>query len=120
MVKIGAYAYCIDNTGVYFVKIFQAIGSKYKREVTLGDVVHVTVRGINTGVHFLKDKRSCFFFFIILFIFSVFVKCLTNNILILVSVFNFLIIYVTIIRYNNINIFIIQKYFQKYFILVYF
>jgi ribosomal protein L14 len=62
MVKIGAYAYCIDNTGVYFVKIFQAIGSKFKREVTLGDVVYITVRGVNTGAHFLKDERVRFKF----------------------------------------------------------
>jgi hypothetical protein len=39
MVKIGSYAYCLDTTGVFFVKIFSAIGSKYKREVRLGDVV---------------------------------------------------------------------------------
>lgn len=58
MVKIGAYAYCLDNTGVYFVKIFQAIGSKFKREVTLGDVVYVTVRGVKTGAHSLKNKST--------------------------------------------------------------
>jgi ribosomal protein L14 len=57
MVKIGAYAYCLDNTGVYFVKIFQAIGSKFKREVTLGGAVYVTVRRVNTEAHFLKDER---------------------------------------------------------------
>lgn len=62
MTKVGSYAYCLDNTGVYFVKIFHAIGSRFKKEVTLGDVVYITVRGVDTGAHFLKDDRIKFKF----------------------------------------------------------
>jgi large subunit ribosomal protein L14 len=55
--KRGSYAYCIDNSGVYFVKIFQALGASYKKQVILGDAVFIVVRGVNTGAHFLKDDR---------------------------------------------------------------
>jgi ribosomal protein L14 len=44
-------------SGVYFVKIFQALGASYKKQVILGDAVFIVVRGVNTGAHFLKDDR---------------------------------------------------------------
>ena len=57
MVKIGSYAYCIDNTGVILVKIFRGIGSSYKKEASIGEIVYVTVRAVNKSTHFLKDDR---------------------------------------------------------------
>jgi ribosomal protein L14 len=62
MVKIGSYAYCIDTTGVHLVKIFQALRASYKKTVTLGDVVFIVIRGVNTNAHFLRDDRIKFKF----------------------------------------------------------
>jgi ribosomal protein L14 len=58
MLKVGSYAYCIDNTGVIFVKIFQALGNSYKKQVELGDVVWVVVKTVNNSAHFLKDDKT--------------------------------------------------------------
>ncbi len=44
-------------TGVHLVKIFKVIGSCYKRQAKLGDIVFVVVRGVDTSAHYLKDDR---------------------------------------------------------------
>jgi len=44
MIRIGSIVYCIDNTGVVMVKIFQVIGNRVKREATLGSKVLVVVK----------------------------------------------------------------------------
>ena len=62
MIRVGTYAYCIDMTGVYFVKIFKALGASHKDKITLGDVVYVVIRGVDTTSHYLKDERMKFKF----------------------------------------------------------
>jgi len=57
MINIHSYAYCVDMTGVHLVKIFKVIGSCYKRQAKLGDIVFVVVRGVDTSAHYLKDDR---------------------------------------------------------------
>ena len=62
MIRVGAYAQCIDMTGVNFVKIFKVLGASYKNNITLGDVVYVVIRGVDTSSHYLKDERMKFKF----------------------------------------------------------
>jgi len=58
MIRIGSIVYCIDNTGVVMVKIFQVIGNRVKREATLGSKVLVVVKRINLKSKALKDARK--------------------------------------------------------------
>ncbi len=62
MIKIGSYAYCIDMTGVHFVKIFQVFGASYKRSASIGDVVYVVIKVVDTRAHYLRDDRIKFKF----------------------------------------------------------
>jgi ribosomal protein L14 len=62
MLKIGSYAYCIDITGVHLVKIFKVLGGGYKKKITLGTMVMVVIRSVNTSTHFLRDERVKFKF----------------------------------------------------------
>ncbi|MGZ5471991.1 MAG: uL14 family ribosomal protein [Nitrososphaeraceae archaeon] len=62
MLKIGTYAYCIDITGVHLVKIFKVLGAGSKNNITLGTMVMIVVRGVNTQTRFLKDDRIKFKF----------------------------------------------------------
>ena len=40
-----------------FVKIFQALGASYNKDMILRNAVFVTVKGINASAHVLKDDR---------------------------------------------------------------
>ncbi len=57
MVRVFSYAYCYDDTGVYFVKMFRSADNYMKKDLTIGDKVLVTVRGVNLNSHFLKDNE---------------------------------------------------------------
>jgi large subunit ribosomal protein L14 len=54
-----SYAYCVDNTGVRLVKVFQVVGASCKREATLGDLVWVVVRSADTkrGILMRDEKK---------------------------------------------------------------
>lgn len=58
MLQIQSYAYCVDNTGVRLVKVFQVVGASARRQATLGDMVWVVVKAIDTkkGI-FLRDEK---------------------------------------------------------------
>jgi ribosomal protein L14 len=57
MLKVGSYAFCIDVSGVYFVKIFKVFGGSRKKQITIGKMVMVVVKSVNTNTHFLKDDK---------------------------------------------------------------
>lgn len=60
--KVGSYAYCIDITGVHLVKIFKVLGAGSRNNITLGTMVLIIVRSVNTRSHFMKDERIKFKF----------------------------------------------------------
>jgi len=58
MIKMGTYIYCVDNTGVVIVKVFQVIGNRFTRVATLGTKVLVVVKGVNVRAKSLQDEKK--------------------------------------------------------------
>jgi len=57
MIKMNSYVYCVDNTGVAYVKVFQILGNKYKRVASYGDMVWVIVKSWDRSSGTLEDDK---------------------------------------------------------------
>jgi len=58
MTKVGTKVVCFDNTGVKRVKIFKKIGVGDAQTAKLGDLVYVSVIGLNRKAKNLKDEKQ--------------------------------------------------------------
>jgi len=54
MLKVEIYAYCIDVTRVYLVKIFKVLGAGSWNNKLLGTMVMIVVNNINESIFFMK------------------------------------------------------------------
>lgn len=44
MIYINSHVFCVDNTGVYRVKVISIYGNKRRRVAKIGDMVYVVVK----------------------------------------------------------------------------
>jgi len=58
MIRKGSVVYCVDNTGVKLVKVFQVIGSRHRRKANLGDFVLVVIRARNLKAKNMKSEKQ--------------------------------------------------------------
>jgi len=63
MLKVGSYAYCIDITGVYLVKIFKALGAGSRNNIILGTMVMIVVKSVNVYLNlFIYFFNNCIYY----------------------------------------------------------
>ena len=58
MIRKGSVVYCVDNTGVKLVKVFQVIGSRHRRKANLGDFVLIIIRARNLKAKNMKSEKQ--------------------------------------------------------------
>jgi len=58
MIRKNSIVYCIDNTGVKLVKVFQVIGSRHRRKANLCDFVWVSVIARNLKTKNMQNERQ--------------------------------------------------------------
>jgi len=58
MLRKGSVVYCVDNTGVKLVKVFQVIGKRHRRKANLGDFVLVIIRARNLKAKNMKSEKQ--------------------------------------------------------------
>jgi len=59
MLRMNSFAYCVDNTGVADVKVFQILGENKKKRVgTIGDRVYIVVKSLDKIlINLLEEKK---------------------------------------------------------------
>lgn len=58
MIRKNSVVYCVDNTGVKLVKVFQVIGSRHRRKANLGDFVLVVIRARNLKAKNMQSEKQ--------------------------------------------------------------
>jgi ribosomal protein L14 len=58
MIRKDSVVYCVDNTGVKLVKVFQVIGSRHRRKANLGDFVLVVIRARNLKAKNMQSEKQ--------------------------------------------------------------
>jgi ribosomal protein L14 len=56
--RILTHGYCVDNTGVVFVKLIKVLGNSYKKQAEVGDRVAVVIAAINVKAKNMQDERK--------------------------------------------------------------
>lgn len=58
MIRKNSIAYCIDNTGVKLVMVFQVIGNRHTRKANIGDFVWCVVRARNLKAKNMQNEKQ--------------------------------------------------------------
>lgn len=58
MIRKNSVVYCIDNTGVKLVKVFQVVGCRHRRKANLGDFVWVSVVARNLKAKNMWNEKQ--------------------------------------------------------------
>ena len=58
MIRKNSVVFCIDNTGVKLVKVFQVVGSRHRRKASLGDFVWVVIKVRNLKAKNMQSEKQ--------------------------------------------------------------